>query len=134
MMTKEEKSRVSTQDENSQLLPLLKEYVQLEAVDKLTVSITVAIALAVLFVFLFTGIFCLGISLSTVVADAIGSKAGGYALTGLLFALLGVGFWMVRKALLDDFIMRIVARIVTRVTTKAEKEIAGEETTTIANN
>ena len=130
MTTKEDPETKRAKAEARQLLSLLKDYLQLEAVDKLTVAISLGIALVVLFVLLFAGVFCLAMSLSVL----LHSFAGGHALTGLLLIALGVVFWMARKSLLENFVMRAVAKVVTNVVKRAKKELTDDNNpTTIAN-
>lgn len=101
-------------------LSLLKDYAQLEAVDKLTVLSTLCASLFVLFILLFAGVCCLGISLSHVLAAYLGSVAGGYALAGVFFILVGLLFWALRKSLLENFFMRMMARLVTNAFAKSQ--------------
>jgi hypothetical protein len=134
MTTKEDPETKRAKAEARQLLSLLKDYLQLEAVDKLTVAISLGIALVVLFVLLFAGVFCLAMSLSVLLSRLLHSFAGGYALTGLLLIALGVVFWMARKSLLENFVMRAVAKVVTNVVKRAKKELTDDNNpTTIAN-
>ena len=134
MTTKEDPETKRAKAEARQLLSLLKDYLQLEAVAKLTVAISLGIALVVLFVLLFAGVFCLAMSLSVLLSRLLHSFAGGYALTGLLLIALGVVFWMARKSLLENFVMRAVAKVVTNVVKRAKKELTDDNNpTTIAN-
>lgn len=113
------------------MLTLLVDYMKLEAVDVATVAVTVAVAFVVLCVFFGAGILCLAWALSSLLSSLLGSTVGGYALTGALLILIGLGFWMARKALLENVIMRAVARVVARIGTKAPKDAANDDNTTI---
>ena len=135
MANKEDNATNQSKAQASQVLSLLKDYLQLEAVDMLTVGICMGIALIVLFVMVFAGVFCLGMSLSYWLGRLLHSFIGGYALSGVILIVLGFCFWMVRKPLLENFVMRLVAKKVTRMVKRAKKELnADNKPTTPPNN
>ena len=131
-MTETDKDNNQARNEARQVVSLLADYMRLEAVDVMTVGITVGVAFVVLCVFFGAGILCLAWALSSLLSSLVGSATGGYALTGVLLLLLGVGFWMARKALLENVIMRAVAKVVMKIGAKVPKDVSDADNTTIA--
>lgn len=131
-MTETDKDNNQARNEARQAVSLLADYMRLEAVDVMTVGITVGVAFVVLCVFFGAGILCLAWALSSLLSSLVGSATGGYALTGVLLLLLGVGFWMARKALLENVIMRAVAKVVMKIGAKVPKDVSDADNTTIA--
>ena len=130
-MTETDKDNNQARNEARQVVSLLADYMRLEAVDVMTVGITVGVAFVVLCVFFGAGILCLAWALSSLLSSLVGSATGGYALTGVLLLLLGVGFWMARKALLENVIMRAVAKVVMKIGAKVPKDVSDADNTTI---
>ena len=130
-MTESEKDNNTARTQANKMFSLLADYMKLEAVDVMTVTVTVGVAFVVLCVFFGAGILCLAWALSSLLSSMVGSATGGYALTGVLLILIGLGFWMARKALLENLIMRFVAQVVARIGTKAPKDAAADDKTTI---
>lgn len=131
-MTETDKDNNQARNEARQAVSLIADYMRLEAVDVMTVGITVGVAFVVLCVFFGAGILCLAWALSSLLSSLVGSATGGYALTGVLLLLLGVGFWMARKALLENVIMRAVAKVVMKIGAKVPKDVSDADNTTIA--
>ena len=120
--------------EAKEIVSLLADYIRLEAVDVMTVAVTVGVAFVVFCVFVGAGILCLSWALSSLIVAWVGNEAGGYTLTGVLLILAGIAFWMVRKRLLQNFIMRAVAKVVMKIGAKAPKKVDDTANTTLTKN
>ena len=96
--------------ETSEILTLFKQYMKLEAIDKLSVATTFMIAGGVILALAISAVYFLSMGLVKNISAWIGSEAGAYYLMGGVLVLLIIIFYINRKAWVENPVVRSISR------------------------
>lgn len=110
MMLNNEGDANRVSKETSEILTLFKQYMKLEAIDKLSVATTFLIAGGVILVLAVSAVYFLSMGLVKTISVWIGSEAGAYYLMGGILFLLIIIFYINRKAWVENPVVRRISQ------------------------
>lgn len=108
--------------ETTELTDLLKQYLKLEAIEKLTIATTSLIVGGVVFIFAWCAVFFISSGLVKNISEWIGSEAAAnYMVGGILFVLLLI-FYFCRKSLVESRVVRGISELILKEAEDEDEE------------
>jgi len=108
--------------ETEELLDLVKNYVKLEAIDRLSVATTFLIVGGIIVIFGVSAVFFLSLGLAKTVALWLDSEEAAYYLLGGLLLLVIIIFYRNRKAWVETPVVRQISQSFLKETPDDEEE------------
>lgn len=109
MMLNNEGNAGNLANDGRGLLTLLKQYVKLEAIDKISVATTFMVVAGVIFALATSAIFFLSTGLVKSLSMVVGNEATAYYIVGGLLVLIIIIFYINRKAWIERPIVRSIS-------------------------
>lgn len=108
--------------ETTELTDLLKQYLKLEAIDKLSVATTFLIVGGVMFIFAWCAVFFLSTGLVKSLSELLGSESAAYYLVGGVLVLILILFYLFRKSLVESHVVKGISQLILKETEDDEEE------------
>ena len=108
--------------ETTELTDLLKQYLKLEAIDKLSVATTFLVVGGVMFIFAWCAVFFLSTGLVKSLSELLGSESAAYYLVGGVLVLILILFYLFRKSLVESHVVKGISQLILKEVEDDEEE------------
>lgn len=108
--------------ETTELTELLKQYLKLEAIEKLTIATTSLIVGGVVFILAWCAVFYLSSGLVKNISEWVGSEAGANYIVGGILVVFLIIFYICRKSLVESRVVKGISELILKETEDEDEE------------
>ena len=108
--------------ETTELTDLLKQYLKLEAIEKLTIATTLLIVGGVVFILAWCAVFYLSSGLVKNISEWVGSEAGANYIVGGILVVFLIIFYICRKSLVESRVVKGISELILKETEDEDEE------------